>query len=165
MIWLRWWQLLRWCQNPWSKKGSIYLHGKATNLFVPKMVLKLIYLFSWCTDSRISVEWVSRDINQPDLQNLIITFLSQCVDHNSIFFDYMQTLTGTTSTLPHFNQPITIFPSTVAIFYAPSDICGTGGMWAEHICAIPTWQEGPGCYDCVLIWHNCGPLDSDTDGL
>ena len=78
----------------------------------------------------------------------------------------MQTLTaGTTSTLPHFNQLITIFPFTVATFCAPSDLCETGGMHAEHIRAISTWLGGPGHYDCVLIQCNCGPLDLDTHGL
>ena len=40
------------------------------------------------------------------------------------------------------------------MFYTPSDLNGTGGMWREYIRATPTWrQEGPR-YDCVFVITN-----------
>ena len=37
------------------------------------------------------------------------------------------------------------------MFYTPSDLSGTGGMWCEYIHAMPTWrQQGPH-YDCVFV--------------
>ena len=42
-------------------------------------------------------------------------------------------------------------PSAVATFYAPSDICGTGGMRREWIRAVPSWRGRRGRYDCVFV--------------
>ena len=41
--------------------------------------------------------------------------------------------------------------SAVAVFYAPSDISGTGGMRKERIRAITTWRGGPGKFDTVFV--------------
>lgn len=119
----------------------------------------LINLYALRTDSRILVNQVSKDIDEPEFQELITTFLSEHVNHNTILFDCLQTPTNTTSTLLLLNQPITVYPSALATFYAPSDICGTGGMRSERIRAIPAWRGGPGRYDCVLIRDNPDQLD------
>ncbi|KAI0289302.1 hypothetical protein BC826DRAFT_1092819 [Russula brevipes] len=44
--------------------------------------------------------------------------------------------------LPEFSSRITIFHSAVASFYAPSDLCGAGGMYHERIRANPRWKGG-----------------------
>jgi hypothetical protein len=49
------------------------------------------------------------------------------------------------------NLNISIFPSAVSTFYAPSDIYGIGGMCCECIRAVPSWQRGLSRYDCVFI--------------
>ena len=45
------------------------------------------------------------------------------------------------------------------MFHAPSDICGTGGMRAECIRAISTWQGTSGRYNCILIRRSSTQLD------
>jgi hypothetical protein len=49
------------------------------------------------------------------------------------------------------NLNISIFPSAVSTFYAPSNICGIGGMRCECIHVVPSWRRGPSRYDCVFI--------------
>ncbi|KAG2113347.1 hypothetical protein BD769DRAFT_1630072 [Suillus cothurnatus] len=59
---------------------------------------------------------------------------------------------------------LTIFNSAAALFYAPSDLSGTGGMRWEHIQATPSWHGGPRRNDCIFI--NMGAnLDSPMGGL
>ena len=125
------------------------------------LMLPCVNLFLCYTGSKINVDQVSRDINEPNLQDLITTFVSEQVDRNSIFFDYAPTPNGANESLtfPRFSQPISTFPSAVVMFHAPSDICGTGGMRAERICAISTWQGTSGRYDCVLIRRSSTQLD------
>lgn len=45
----------------------------------------------------------------------------------------------------------TVFPSAVAIFHAPSDICGIRGMKKERIRATRSWRGGPPRYDCAYV--------------
>ncbi|KAI0713722.1 hypothetical protein C8Q76DRAFT_620400 [Earliella scabrosa] len=52
---------------------------------------------------------------------------------------------------PEAPSHVSVFPSAVAIFYAPSDVCGTRGMKKERICAVRSWRGGPARYDCVYI--------------
>ncbi|TBU21633.1 hypothetical protein BD311DRAFT_782809 [Dichomitus squalens] len=51
---------------------------------------------------------------------------------------------------------ISVFPSAVAYFYAPSDVCGVKGMRKERIRSVASWRGGPARRDCVFI------LDDDT---
>ncbi|KAF8239075.1 hypothetical protein L208DRAFT_1239897, partial [Tricholoma matsutake] len=41
--------------------------------------------------------------------------------------------------------------SAHATFYAPSDLCGVGGMHCEWICSVKSWYRGPARQDCVFI--------------
>lgn len=43
------------------------------------------------------------------------------------------------------------YPSAVAIYYAPSDLSGIGGMHRERIRAVPSWRKGPSRYDCAFL--------------
>ncbi|KAF7972371.1 hypothetical protein HWV62_18074 [Athelia sp. TMB] len=54
-------------------------------------------------------------------------------------------------TLLNFRGTIDIYPSAQAIFYAPSDLCGTGGMRKELIRAVPSWFNGPARYNTVFV--------------
>jgi len=65
--------------------------------------------------------------------------------------------------LPFFDKPISVYTSTVATFYSPSDLCGTQGMHHEHIHAVPSWRCGPGCYDCIFV--NTDPIKKGMRGL
>ncbi|KAI9452139.1 hypothetical protein BJY52DRAFT_1205778 [Lactarius psammicola] len=64
------------------------------------------------------------------------------------------------TTLPIFYGKITVYPSTVSTFHAPSDISGTGGMCCEHICSVHSWRHGPGHYDTVFV-----NTDSAAEGM
>jgi hypothetical protein len=55
---------------------------------------------------------------------------------------------------------ISVYPSAVATFYAPSDISGIGGMRRERIRAVPSWRRGSGRYDCVFV-----NTDSAAEGM
>ena len=41
---------------------------------------------------------------------------------------------------PIFNGNVRVFHSAVARFYAPSELCGAGGMHREHIRSTPLWR-------------------------
>jgi hypothetical protein len=59
---------------------------------------------------------------------------------------------------PAFYGKISLHPSAVATFYAPSDICGIHGMRRERIRAVPAWRKEHAQYDCVFV--NMDPLAS-----
>lgn len=90
---------------------------------------------------------LARTINEPNFVYLIRRFLQGQLSPTYNSFTDAQLL-------PFFNCPISVYPSAIATFYAPSDPCGTRGMRRECIQAIPSWRWGPGCYDCVLVETN-----------
>lgn len=55
---------------------------------------------------------------------------------------------------PQFEGPVSIFHSAIALYYAPSDPSGSGGMHKERICATPRWRGGYPRYDCVFILND-----------
>lgn len=56
---------------------------------------------------------------------------------------------------PEFStERVFIFNSARAVFYAPSDVSGVGGMHHEHIRATKSWYGGPPRYDCVFLEHD-----------
>lgn len=55
-------------------------------------------------------------------------------------------------TLPDVSElQISVHPSAVAVFHAPSDLCGTQGLSSERIRAVSSWQGGAGRYDCIFV--------------
>lgn len=44
-----------------------------------------------------------------------------------------------------------VFHSAIAIYHAPSDLSGIGGMHREYIRATPSWQRKAPHYDCVFV--------------
>jgi hypothetical protein len=64
---------------------------------------------------------------------------------------------------PHFNGKVHVYHCASAIFYAPSDISGIGGMRRELIRALPSWRDGPPRYDCVFL--NSDPSLEGMRGL
>ncbi|KAH9960362.1 hypothetical protein BGW80DRAFT_1438862 [Lactifluus volemus] len=59
---------------------------------------------------------------------------------------------------PDFTGRIVVFQSAVACFYAPSDLCGAGGMYHERIRSHQNWKGKYPRYDTMFI--KTGP-DSD----
>ncbi|KAG1890562.1 uncharacterized protein F5891DRAFT_1131665 [Suillus fuscotomentosus] len=57
---------------------------------------------------------------------------------------------GSSGALPELYEKMTLYTSAIATFFAPSDVSGIGGMRYERICAVDTWRNGPGRYDCVF---------------
>ncbi|KII83568.1 hypothetical protein PLICRDRAFT_180341 [Plicaturopsis crispa FD-325 SS-3] len=52
---------------------------------------------------------------------------------------------------PRILGKISVFHSAVARFYAPSDFCGSGGMYRERIRANPDWRGEYARYDTVFV--------------
>ncbi|KAH9025348.1 hypothetical protein EDB83DRAFT_2230578 [Lactarius deliciosus] len=83
-------------------------------------------------------------IDQPDFTHLIQRFLHK---QESLKLDSDTSLVD----LPTFHGKITVYPSAVAMFHAPSDISGVGGMHRERIRAVKSWRKGLGRYDTVFV--------------
>ncbi len=49
---------------------------------------------------------------------------------------------------------LSLYRSARAVFYAPSEAAGVGGMHQEYIRCVPSWYGGPGRYDTVLVQIN-----------
>jgi hypothetical protein len=110
-------------------------------------------MFTVC---RVYPEDITAKIGQLNLPDLITQFIysQQCSDRTS----------NTSSTdLPTFYGKITIYPSAVATFHAPSDISGIGGMRRERIHTVKSWRKGPGRYDTIFI--NTDPSFNGMQGL
>ena len=102
---------------------------------------------------KVYPEDIAAEIEQPNLPDLIRQFIydqqhSDDVSNASI------------SDLPMFYDKITVYPSALATFYAPSDNSGIGGMHRERIRAVKSWRSGPGRYDTIFV-----NTDSSADGM
>ncbi|KAF7965204.1 hypothetical protein HWV62_45085 [Athelia sp. TMB] len=105
----------------------------------------------------VDVRVLAEQLNQPNLKPLIQNFLHEQLNATAITNDVDP---SSTQALPFFNEKINTYPSAQAIFYAPSDICGTGGMRRERIRAVPSWHKGPARYDTVFV-----ETDAGADGM
>src|SRR6267378_770966 len=63
--------------------------------------------------------------------------------------------------LPDIPGGVYIYNSARAVFYAPSDLSGIGGMRHEQIRSTRSWYGGAPQRDCVFI----GNTDSDAPGF
>lgn len=61
---------------------------------------------------------------------------------------------GTLGHCPPFEGSIHVFHSAVAVYHAPSDPSGLGGMHKERIRATPCWRGGYPRYDCVFMLND-----------
>lgn len=61
---------------------------------------------------------------------------------------------------PSFTGTISVFHSVVARFYAPSDLCGAGGMYRERIRSNSNWRGEYARYDTVFV-----VLDETLNGM
>ena len=97
------------------------------------------------------------ELEHPHFSNLIQKFIydQQHPDDSSN--------SSAASALPTFFGMITIYPSAVATFHAPSDLSGIGGMRRERIRAVKSWRKGPGRYDTIFV--NTDPSVEGMKGL
>ena len=101
---------------------------------------------------RVDLDTLTNNIGEPNFHNYLQHFL-----HNQLKLD--------TSSSPVLYLPdkIYVYSSTIATFYAPSDLCGSGGMRREHIHAVTSWRQGAPQYDCMFI--NTDDLEPGMHGL
>ena len=104
-------------------------------------------------------EDIAAEIEQPDFPNLIQHFIYK-EQHSD---DTSNDSSDSESALPTFYGKITVFPSAVATFHAPSDISGIGGMCHEQIRAVKVWRKGPAHYDTIFV--NTDPFKEGMQGL
>jgi hypothetical protein len=52
---------------------------------------------------------------------------------------------------PVFNGRISVYHSAIARYFAPSDLCGVGGMYQERIRSNPDWRNEFARHDTVFI--------------
>jgi hypothetical protein len=55
---------------------------------------------------------------------------------------------------PPFDGTLSVYNSAVAMYYAPSDPSGIGGMHRERIHARSSWRQGPPRHDCAFVNSN-----------
>ncbi|KAH8994183.1 hypothetical protein EDB86DRAFT_3064749 [Lactarius hatsudake] len=61
---------------------------------------------------------------------------------------------------PRFRGHIKVYHSAIARFYAPSDLCGTGGMYRERIRSTPNWRGEYPRHDTVFV-----ETDAELSGM
>ena len=102
---------------------------------------------------------LANKIGRPDLVPLIHKFLQDQLHPNP----NPSTSTSLSAVLPFCDELISVYPSSVSTFYTPSDLCGTQGICHECICAVESWRQGHGRYDCVFV--NTDPAAQGMLGL
>jgi hypothetical protein len=97
-----------------------------------------------------AAEALGNHIQEPRFVELLRRFLYEQVNPN----------TGASSAdvsldrCPSFIGNISVFHSAVARFYAPSDLCGAGGMYRERIRSNPRWRGEYARYDTMFVETN-----------
>ena len=86
------------------------------------------------TVRKVYPEDIATEIKQPNFTNLIQQFIynQEHTDGNS---------DSSLAAPPIFYRKITVYPSAIAMFHAPSDISDIGGMHHEHIHAVKSWRN------------------------
>ena len=102
-----------------------------------------------------TLDMLSAHIQQPSFPRLLRHFLYDQIHPNSVFSAEIAL-----DDCPQFYGLISVFHSAVAWFYAPSDICGAGGMYHECIRSTPVWHSEYPRYDTVFI-----ETDRDLPGM
>ena len=90
------------------------------------------------------VDTLGRHVRHPELKELIRRFLSEQLTGADGFQVELDDC-------PEFNGSVFVYHSAVSTFFAPSDESGIGGMRQERIRATPTWFNGRGRYDTILL--------------
>ncbi|KAI0245200.1 hypothetical protein BJV78DRAFT_1277494 [Lactifluus subvellereus] len=94
-----------------------------------------------------SAEALAVHIEQPRFPELLRRFLYDQLNPNAaISAEYIPL-----DRCPVFVGRILVFHSAVARFFAPSDLCGAGGMYQERIRSNPNWRDEYARYDTVFV--------------
>lgn len=101
---------------------------------------------------------LANHLHQPKLSEHIRRYLYDQLHPNAEVYGMDVPLDACPDISP--NLRIKVFHSAVLTYHAPSDLSGIGGMHRERIRASPSWQCGPGRFDCVYI-----DKDPELDGF
>ncbi|KAH9979150.1 hypothetical protein BJV74DRAFT_900472 [Russula compacta] len=101
-------------------------------------------------------EALANHIGEPQFVELLQRFLYEQVNPNTATLPEDVPL----NECPSFVGSISVFHSAIARFYAPSDLCGAGGMYHERIHSNPNWRREYACYDTMFVETN-----SELDGM
>jgi hypothetical protein len=103
-----------------------------------------------------SVEALAAHIQQPRFPELLVRFLYDQLHPNSAIPSDQVPL----AQCPVFGGRISVFHSAIARFFAPSDLCGAGGMYQERIRSNPNWRGEYCRNDTVFV-----EINSDVAGM
>jgi hypothetical protein len=95
-------------------------------------------------------------IQQPQFPELLRRFLYEQLNPES----EMAPTDVPLDDCPIFDSRISVHHSAIARFYAPSDLCGAGGMSRERIRSCPSWHSAYARRDTVFI-----ETDSEIPGM
>ncbi|KAJ7612392.1 hypothetical protein DFH06DRAFT_1345137 [Mycena polygramma] len=95
-------------------------------------------------------------IQQPQLPELLRRFLYEQLHPDSDIDPHDVPLND----CPRFDGRINVYHSATARFYAPSDLCGAGGMHRERIRSTPLWHGAYPRRDTVFV-----NVDSELPGM
>ena len=82
-----------------------------------------------------SLESLANHINQPQFPEALQRFLYDQIHSNS----NISSADIDIEQCPNFTSRIYVYHSAITHFFAPSDLCGTSGMYCEHIRSNPNW--------------------------
>ncbi|KAF9553018.1 hypothetical protein CPC08DRAFT_728207 [Agrocybe pediades] len=120
------------------------------------------------------VEMLAAHFNIPSLPHLVATFVHKQQEHarrlsrHGIEDQESDSSTDSDSEVPDSLLPritgnVRIFPSAIAVYYAPSDRSGVRGLLRERIRAVDRWRGGPARYDTVYVIQD--PVADGFKGL
>jgi hypothetical protein len=90
---------------------------------------------------------LAQHINQPRFPEVLRRFLWELLNPDSLRSPNEIPI----DECPPFEYSINVYHSAVAQFYAPSDLCGTGGMYRERIRSTPNWHGEYPRHDTVFV--------------
>jgi hypothetical protein len=99
---------------------------------------------------------IAEHINQPRFPNLLRHFLYEQIHPDMD----IESAAVPLDECPTIHSRIRIYHSAIARFYAPSDLCGVGGMHRERIRSNPNWRGEFARYDTVFV-----ETDSELEGM
>ncbi|KAH9475672.1 hypothetical protein JR316_0011231 [Psilocybe cubensis] len=128
-------------------------------IFEPESQSEITLAKSHVRGVPLAIEAFAVHVRQPRLQELTRHFLyDQLVSANAD----LQLHIPSNDTLPSLaGCTFRLFTSARAVYFAPSDLSGSNGLYYEMIRSTPSWHNGPARRDCVFI----GNSDSDEDGF
>jgi hypothetical protein len=95
-----------------------------------------------------AVEDLAAYINQPQFPQLLRHFLYEQLNPDLDVQDV------DVNDCPYFGGPVSVHHSATARFYAPSDLCGVGGMYRERIRSNPNWRGEYARRDTMFVETN-----------